>query len=141
MKLFVSVISFITIIQMICAQSKDEQQVKNILSDDVAAWNSGDINQFMQAYWQSDSLKFIGKNGITYGWQATLKNYKKNYPDTAAMGKLAFDLIEVKQLSPVYVYVIGKWQLTRSAGDLSGHFTLLFKKINGKWVIIADHSS
>ena len=71
----------------------------------------------------------------------TLENYKKNYPDTLAMGKLDFDLIEVKRLSALYFFVVGKWQLTRSIGTLKGHFTLLFKKINKKWVIVADHSS
>jgi hypothetical protein len=57
------------------------------------------------------------------------------------MGKLDFDLLEVKRLSALYFFVVGKWRLTRSIGDLKGHFTLLFKKINNKWVIVADHSS
>lgn len=95
----------------------------------------------MQGYWKSDSLKFIGKSGITYGWRATLENYKKSYPDTAAMGKLKFDLLEVKRLSVMYFFVIGKWHLARTDGDLKGYFTLLFKKIKGTWVIVADHSS
>jgi len=86
-------------------------------------------------------LMFIGKNGINWGWQTTLENYKKRYPDTTAMGKLSFDIILVKELSPGYCYVVGKWMLTRSIGDLSGHYDLLFRKINGRWLIIADHSS
>ena len=84
---------------------------------------------------------FIGKSGITYGWQKTLDNYKKRYPDTAAMGKLDFDLLEVKRLSVMYFFVAGKWHLTRTIGDVGGHFTLLFKKVKNKWVIVADHSS
>ncbi len=123
------------------AQSKDELAIRDILSGQVTTWNNGDLQNFMQGYWQNDSLKFIGKSGITYGWKQTLENYKKNYPNTLAMGKLAFDLIEVKRLSPLYFFVVGKWQLTRSIGNLQGHFTLLFKKINSKWFIIADHSS
>ncbi len=123
------------------AQSKDEFTIRNIMSAQITAWNNGDLQNFMQGYWQNDSLKFIGKSGITYGWKQTLENYKKNYPDTFAMGKLAFDLIEVKRLSPLYFFVVGKWRLTRSIGNLNGHFTLLFKKINNKWVIVADHSS
>ncbi len=123
------------------AQSKDELAIRDILSGQVTTWNNGDLQSFMRGYWQNDSLKFIGKSGITYGWKQTLENYKKNYPDTLAMGKLDFDLIEVKQLSALYFFVVGKWQLTRSIGNLKGHFTLLFKKINNKWVIIADHSS
>ena len=123
------------------SQSKDELMIRKKLSDQVIAWNNGKLEEFMKGYWQNDSLKFIGKSGLTYGWRQTLNNYKRNYPDTAAMGKLAFDLLEVKPLSTMYFFVIGKWQLTRSIGDLSGHFTLLFKKINDQWVIIADHSS
>jgi len=70
-----------------------------------------------------------------------LNNYKKSYPDTTAMGKLSFDIILVKKLSPEYYYIVGKWMLNRSIGDLSGYYNLIFKKINGQWFIIADHSS
>jgi ketosteroid isomerase-like protein len=123
------------------AQSKDEQTIRTLIEEQRLAWNAGDKEKFMQTYWQNDSLMFIGKSGVTYGWQKTLDNYKKGYPDTAAMGKLDFDLLEVKRLSVMYFFVVGKWHLTRSIGDVGGHFTLLFKKIKNKWVIIADHSS
>jgi len=123
------------------AQSKDEAEVRNVLSKQSAAWNRGDIDAFMVGYWENDSLMFIGKSGITYGYKNTLSNYKKNYPDTMVMGKLTFTLIHVKQLSPEYFHVTGKYYLTRTIGDASGHFTLVFRKINGRWVIISDHSS
>lgn len=123
------------------AQSKEETIIRNAMNEQLAAWNTGNIDRFMLTYWQSDSLMFIGKSGITYGWQNTLNNYKKGYPDTAAMGKLDFNILEVKRLSVLYFFVVGKWHLTRSIGDVGGHFTLLFKKIKNKWVIVADHSS
>jgi len=123
------------------AQSKDEAEVRNVLSKQSAAWNRGDIDAFMVGYWENDSLMFIGKSGITYGYKNTLSNYKRNYPDTMVMGKLTFTLIHVKQLSPEYFHVTGKYYLTRTIGDASGHFTLVFRKINGRWVIISDHSS
>jgi uncharacterized protein (TIGR02246 family) len=123
------------------AQSKDETEVRNVLAKQNAAWNRGDIDAFMVGYWENDSLMFIGKSGVTYGYKNTLANYKKNYPDTTVMGKLTFTLIHVKQLSPEYFHVTGKYYLTRTIGDASGHFTLVFRKINGKWVIISDHSS
>ena len=123
------------------SQKKDEQTIRTLIEEQRQAWNTGDKEKFMQTYWQSDSLMFIGKSGVTYGWQKTLDNYKKGYPDTAAMGKLDFDLLEIKRLSVMYFFVVGKWHLTRSIGDVGGHFTLLFKKIKTKWVIVADHSS
>ena len=125
----------------ISAQSKDETTIRGLLEEQRLAWNTGDKVKFMGTYWQSDSLMFIGKSGVTYGWQNTLDNYKKHYPDTAAMGKLQFDILEVKRLSVMYFFVVGKWHLTRSIGDVGGHFTLLFKKVKNKWVIVADHSS
>jgi ketosteroid isomerase-like protein len=123
------------------SQSNDELKIREILEKQDAAWNRGDIDAFMKGYWENDSLMFIGKSGVTYGWTNTLKNYKKGYPDTAAMGKLTFTLIQLKKLSKEYYHVTGKWFLKRSIGDVGGHFTLLFRKINGRWVIISDHSS
>ena len=123
------------------AQSQDETAIRSSIEKQRMAWNTGDLNEFMETYWQSDSLMFIGKSGVTYGWQNTLNNYKKGYPDTAAMGKLDFNLLEVKKISDTYFFVVGKWHLTRSIGNIGGHFTLLFRKIKNKWVIIADHSS
>ena len=133
---------FATLVTIFCrAQSPDELSIKKILNDQSVAWNRGDIESFMKGYWENDSLVFIGKNGVTYGWSKTLSNYKRNYPDTVAMGKLAFTIINARALSPEYFYVIGKWHLQRSAGNLEGYFVLLLKKINGQWAIIDDHSS
>jgi uncharacterized protein (TIGR02246 family) len=123
------------------AQSNDETAIRQLLDQQTAAWNRGDIDRFMDGYWENDSLMFIGKSGVTYGWTNTLNNYKRGYPDTAAMGKLRFELLTVKRLSDEYYFVVGKWFLQRSIGNIGGHYNLLFRKINGKWVIIADHSS
>ncbi len=123
------------------AQSKNESAIRNILATQTAAWNRGDINSFMKGYWENDSLMFIGKSGVTYGYVNTLNNYKKGYPDAAAMGELQFTLIQVKKLSKNYYHVTGKWFLKRTIGDVGGHYTLLFRKINGQWVIVSDHSS
>jgi ketosteroid isomerase-like protein len=122
-------------------QKNEESLIISVLETQRYGWNKGDIVAYMQGYWQSDSLMFIGKSGVTYGWQQTLENYKKGYPDTAAMGKLNFEYIEIKRLSAIYYFVTGKWHLTRSIGNVGGHFTLLLRKIKGKWLIVKDHSS
>ena len=123
------------------AQNNDEQSILSTIEKQKNAWNTGDLVGFMEPYWQSDSLMFIGKSGVTYGWQNTLNNYKKGYPDTSSMGKLDFDILYVKRLSVLYFSVVGKWHLTRTVGNVGGHFTLLFKKVKNKWVIVQDHSS
>lgn len=140
-KSFALLFAFVIFSVELSAQSKDETEVKKILTEQDAAWNQGNLESFMKGYWKSDSLMFIGKSGITYGWQKTLDNYKKRYPDTTAMGKLNFEYIEMKQLSANYFFVVGKWHLTRTIGNLQGAFTLLLRKIDGVWVIVKDHSS
>lgn len=123
------------------SQQKEQNAIKQLLSTQTSCWNRGNIEGFMQTYWKSDSLMFIGKSGVHFGWKETLNNYKKAYPDTTAMGTLSFDIITIKKLSSDYYYVVGKWMLKRTIGDLSGHYDLLLKKIKGRWLIISDHSS
>lgn len=141
MRKHIMIAAALAIAGVVKAQSKDETAIRNSMAEQLNAWNAGDLVRFMGTYWNDDSLMFVGKSGVTYGWQKTLDNYKKGYPDTAAMGKLDFNILHVKRLSAIYFFVVGKWHLTRSIGDVGGHFTLLFRKIKGKWVIVADHSS
>lgn len=123
-------------------QSKNDiSEVKEAMRKQEIAWNKADVEGFMAYYWKSDSLKFIGSKGITYGWQKTLDNYKKSYPNADAMGVLTFENNTIEQLSPNKIFVIGKWSLKRKEGDVGGHYTLLWKKLNGKWVIVVDHTS
>ena len=104
-------------------------------------WSSGNLEEFMTGYWNNDSVKYVGGSRITYGYQNILNAYKKSFPDTTSMGKLRFELLHVKELSPEYYMVTGKYFLTRTGGNAQGMFTLLFRKINGKWLIVYDHSS
>ena len=124
--------------------SPDEARraIVQVLSTQAAAWNRGDIPGFMQGYWSSDSLVFIGRKGPTFGWQSTLANYQKNYPDAAAMGKLDFNGLRVTMLAANAAQVIGHWHLARpAAGDLQGYFLLVLRQVAGKWVIVADHTN
>ncbi|MGZ4057142.1 MAG: YybH family protein [Bacteroidia bacterium] len=143
MKNYLSVLTFIFFSASVYSQS--DPQIKttigNSMHEQEIAWNKGDIGGFMSSYWNDDSLKFIGKSGITYGWKSTLDHYKKSYPDKEAMGKLTFSILSVEQFSDTVCYVTGKWNLKRTKDDLGGYYTLLWKKINGKWVIVIDHTS
>ncbi len=122
-------------------KQKETSAIHSLMAQQVQAWNGADIEGFMEPYLKTDSLKFIGKRGITYGWQATLDNYRKNYSTPDEMGKLQFNNITTDVMSDSVAFVIGKWQLFRTADTLAGYYTLLWKKVDTRWVIIADHSS
>jgi len=123
------------------AQSKDETAIREVMANQAAAWNRGNIDDFMKGYWKNDSLLFIGSSGVTHGYTTTLNNYKKNYNSSDKMGQLFFTLLEFKKLSGDHYLVIGKWFLKRKAGDVGGIYSLVFRKFNGHWLIIADHTS
>ena len=116
--------------------------IRTALAAQAAAWNRGDLAGYMAAgYWASDSLLFIGASGPTYGYAATLARYRQRYPDAARMGQLTFEILEIRPLSPTYQFVVGHWALKREKDAPAGSFTLLWAKKNGRWVIVADHSS
>lgn len=119
----------------------DEQAIRKVIAMQEQAWNRGDVTGYMQGYWHSDSLLFVGSNGPTYGWKTTLQHYQERYPDAAAMGQLKLTILQLRPLSKGYCTVLGQWELHRSSGDVKGYFTLLFKRFKKGWLIVQDHSS
>ena len=105
-----------------------------------AAWNRGDLSEFMSPYWNDERLTFSSSGKTQRGWKATFENYKKNYPDRATMGKLTFSDLETQELGSEAMLMLGKWHLEREA-PVGGNFSLVWKRIDGKWVIVHDHSS
>ena len=141
MKLIFGFVLLITF-QSFSQKSTDKNDIENVLARQTELWNHGDIPGFMDYYQKTDDLKFISKNGATNGWSATLKRYLTSYPNKDAMGKLKFDIKEVDVLSPNSAWVLGKWNLERVKFEsIGGYFTLLMKKINGKWLVVRDHTS
>lgn len=122
-------------------QSNSSRSVIYALMDEQEkAWNNGDLESFMSAYWNSDSLMFVGSRGLNYGWSKTLSNYQKSYPDKEAMGQLEFENLAFKDLDDTKL-VIGLWTLYRSSDTLSGSYSLTWRKLENQWKIVADHSS
>ena len=119
--------------------SNPENEIRALLQTQQDAWNEGDIDKFMEGYWKSDSMQFVGST-IRQGWQATLERYKQTYPDRAAMGTLQFDIWQVVRISEDACLLTGKYTLMRANDQPSGPFTLIFRVKNGKWVITYDHT-
>lgn len=118
-----------------------ESEIRKVMAEQEACWNKGDLECFMEGYWKSDELVFVGSSGPRYGWQVTLNGYKSSYPNAAAMGTLKFDILKIQPIGKNHCLVIGKWSLKREKDNPQGHYSLLWEKIKGEWKIIADHSS
>ena len=118
-----------------------KQRIEQVLADQAKAWNSGDIENFMDGYARSPDLRFATGGTVTRGWQQTLDRYKQRYPDRAAMGTLTFSELDTTVLSPDAAVVFGRWRLKTVQGEPNGLFTLLFRRTDAGWRIVADHTS
>lgn len=141
MKRLLMILFCFAVSNVMAQTAQDRTAILKVLEDQRQGWNKGDMDAYMQGYWKSDSLLFVGKNGPTYGWQKTLDNYKKGYPDKSAMGFLTFGIKKVEFLAKDKAFVLGSWNLKREKDEPKGYFTLLLRKISGQWKVVADHSS
>jgi beta-aspartyl-peptidase (threonine type) len=115
-------------------------EIPAIIARQADAWNRGDIDGFMDAYWRSPELTFSSGGTVVRGWDGTLDRYRRRYPDRKAMGQLKFFNLELIPLGRDAALVLGKWRLDR-ADAVGGTFTLIWRRIDGRWVIVHDHTS
>lgn len=117
--------------------ASDADRIRDVLDAQVAAWNRGDIDAFMEGYWKSDELVFKSGADEQRGWQATLDRYRRAYDTREKMGTLSFSELRI---GPDAV-VTGRWHLRRAAGDVGGGFTLLFREFPEGWRIVRDETT
>lgn len=115
--------------------------ISGVLDAQVDAWNRGDLSAFMDTYWRSDALRFASGDTPVRGWADALRRYRSNYPDRTDMGALTFSDVEINILAPDAATAFGRWRLAQAAESPGGLFTLVLRKIDGRWLIIHDHTS
>src|SRR5215510_14134045 len=124
-------------------QKTPEAAIRAVLDAQVAAWNAGKLEEFMEGYWRSPNLTFFSGGRKLSGWDATIERYRKTYQaEGKEMGKLAFSDLDIQLLGPDGAVVRGRFGLTMSDGKkLGGLYTLIFRRFNQDWKIIHDHTS
>jgi len=123
------------------ASSGFEKAVTSVLRVQQKAWNRGDIAGFMKHYWKSKKLTFSTGGTTKRGWKATFARYRKRYPNRETMGKLTFNNLEVTALGEKSALVLGEWHLKRKNDHPEGVFSLVMRNIEGRWLIVHDHTS
>jgi uncharacterized protein (TIGR02246 family) len=131
------------------AATDDAAAIRQVLADQQAAWNRGDVDTFMHGYKDAPDTTFVGST-VRKGYQAILASYREHYANRAQMGRLTFSGVDVRLLpcaegEPRYAVVTGRFHLDRSEhGEVAqddGVYSLLWEKTAGGWKIILDHSS
>jgi len=123
------------------AVAAPQDAILTVLRDAEAGWNAGDLEAYMQGYWQSEELCFAGGGTVTSGWQATLDRYRARYTDRALMGTLVFSELDVTMLADDAAVVFGRWKLERADDEPQGLFTLVLRRFEHGWRIVHDHTS
>lgn len=137
-------IIFLGLTANVFAQSNDEKTkaaIRKVMDEQAAAWNRGDIEGFMQGYWNSPEMMFVSGDTMTKGWQPTLERYKKSYDTREKMGVLSFSELEITVIGKESAVVFGRFTLERKDDKPTGLFTLNFRKFKTGWKVILDHTS
>ena len=121
--------------------SPNERAVRDVLSEQVAAWNRGDLRGYMAGYWRSDSTVFVSGGTRTTGFDSVFARYERGYADREKMGVLTFEEVSVRFVSSGTAVATGVWRLTRKSDSPWGRFTLLLERKGNAWRITYDHTS
>ena len=126
-------------IETIAQDSLEIDAIKKILDTQKKCWNDGDIDGFMQGYWNSKKLIFTSLNHQpVYGWENTLERYKNSYPTKYSMGEFRFEILDIEITSKKNAIVNGKWELMRVNDHPNGLFWLDLEKFDKNWLITKD---
>lgn len=115
--------------------------VRAVLEEQTAAWNRGDIEGFMNGYARGDETTFVSGDTVTRGWQTVLDRYRRGYTSRERMGTLTFSELTFNVINRETTVVLGRWQLQRADDAPRGRFTLIFRRRDGQWRIVHDHTS
>lgn len=120
------------------AKQSEVGQIEALLMAQDKAWNVGDIDAFMDGYWDSPELRFASGGTVARGWDETNRRYHERYNTPEKMGRLTTTDYEIALLAPDVAVAHGRWRLDVAEGAPSGLYTLILRKIDGQWKIASD---
>lgn len=129
------------------AQSKDEQEIRAMEDKFAAAFNAKDVDAIMKFYVPGNEL-FVFDVGVPrqhVGWD----NYKKDWQDFLGMfkGPIKFEIGDLSVTSDGKIAYGHSIQHVTGTGpdgspiDFTVRLTDVYRKIDGKWLIVQEHVS
>lgn len=131
--------------QTVADQEEEAARITEMLLSSAQAWSSGDLDGFMDDYWNDPDLTFSGSTGVTRGWEGVRQRYLRTYwAPGAQRDSLRFEDLEVRMLGDAHALVLGRYVLHQPESDTTnatGFFSLLLWKTVDGWRIVHDHTS
>ena len=125
---------------MIAPGRPAEDIIKGVLAAQAAAWNENDLDGFLAAYWQSPSTRFVSGGEVVEGFDAVAQSYRANYGVGGDLGRLALTDLSVVMITDDVATVVGRFNLENARGLETGGYSLVMRKVDGRWRIAHDHS-
>jgi hypothetical protein len=87
----------------------------------------------------SDHLRAIVRADVF--WDAVGLHQICEHIDPSDMGAISYSDLDVSVLAPDAASAFAHWTFQHGDNTFAGVFTLIFREINGSWVIVHDHST
>lgn len=117
-------------------------QVDADLDSSAAAWNRGELEEFLASYRRRPTTTYIGSSGLVIGYEGIRSRYAPLFEAGADRDSLRFRDLRVRPLGDSTALAIGRYVLHRADSVTStGIFTLVLRRTGGDWMIVHDHSS
>lgn len=131
--------------QTVADQEEEAARITDMLLSSAEAWSSGDLDGFMDDYWNDPGLTFSGSTGVTRGWEGVRQRYLRTYwAPGAQRDSLRFEDLEVRMLGDAHALVLGRYVLHQPESgttNATGFFSLVLWKTVDGWKIVHDHTS
>ncbi len=117
-------------------------EITAMLAHAAAAWNAGDLDGFVSDYADDSTTSFMAGGRPQYGYDWIRRNYAPRFEVGAERDSLHFEDVAARALGPGYAVATARFVLAREDSiTLSGPFTLVLQRIDGRWRILHDHTS
>lgn len=108
----------------------------------VEAWNRGDLEAALAAYWDSPKMTWVSRSGIQYGFAPFEDAIRKDFADPASMGIYSTQILDARDLGPGTHLIVYRWKIVKGEKRLMGGLsTQIWRQLNGNWRVVLEHAS
>ncbi len=122
-------------------QNQSTISIKAMIDAQGKAWNSGNLGAYMAYYWRSSKTKHIFNEQVSVGWEAIDGRLRAMFANPALMGKISYRDLEIDVITKDMATAEARWRYEHDNLAMDGYFTLIVRKIDGRWLIVHDHAS
>ena len=115
--------------------------VRSVMAATREAWNRGDLAGYMAGFARSERTRHIFNRDVTVSHSAIEARFRSRYPDPSSMGTISNSDLDISVLAPDAASAFAHWTFERDGKTFAGVFTLIFRRLDGRWVIVHDHST